>query len=682
MRADLAPATSRRFRRRAERKRRNPRAPQLVDLKPQGKDFPSRENGSTRLSRHAHPMQWPGVGRFSDDQLSQVDLVRIAKTSPAILNLCARADYSQPSGRPRLAGDWPLVFLAYTHSGVVDVEPWLRDSDPLMWWEAGFTRRPRYETVRNRFLELEALAIEEFFEASAELIRLAIAETGGRVAFDLSIDCTEAETNARLHHDCGPDDNCPGWGRKRKDRHGRVLKEGADNGQQQDDETTERESGLAAKAPIEQATGDRHARSEEPLVEGEEEQDLRGDVESVDLLDDGTVRVKTANHYWRLLDPTAGVRAYTGPKGATSFWAGFYDLKVSCHTFGKTIVQLVEAADETECSLFPDALERVLRICGEGHVRSMNADKGFATKPVCQSLVEHGITPVMPLRSYRGEDEKPPDRELFDRDGVPRCKHCGGDTVFVRFAKSPKPRLWFKCAKPSTRCVDKNGQPKQQTIYCSVDPRYLIPLWRTTPAWQALSHLGLSHERTHHLGRVRHKSAGKNYDSRPKRIGRDWQQLRANAAVTVTWLKIAWRMGWLPESFLRNNEQPYLQDGTEFAARISAYRRAEGLTRRYGPAAQALDPDAPLWLERRHIIDPDSGAIADAATGEIYALFDPEAGAYYHPLSDDTIVESEPAANGKSPEPRSEPPAEAPPPDPPPVKPAEPPDGYDPDRPF
>lgn len=131
------------------------------------------------------------------------------------------------------------------------------------------------------------------------------------------------------------------------------------------------------------------------------------------------------------------------------------------------------------------------------HVRSVIADKGFAVRPVFNDCHERGITLIAPLRKEAGDDHSPADRDAFDRDGNPRCKHCGGPTVQVNFAAEPKPR------------------------------------------------------RAHHLTRVRPGSGGSNHTITPKRVGIGCQQLRAHASVILDWLKLLDRMGWLPGSVLR-----------------------------------------------------------------------------------------------------------------------------------
>jgi len=108
-------------------------------------------------------------------------------------------------------------------SGTPDIQPWWKEASAEMWWEAGFARRSGNATVRRRFIELEELAVEDFFAASAGLVRLVIDRSGGHVGFDIAVECTEAETNARLHHDCREGDGCPGWAPVVVNRHARRI---------------------------------------------------------------------------------------------------------------------------------------------------------------------------------------------------------------------------------------------------------------------------------------------------------------------------------------------------------------------------------------------------------------------------------------------------------------------------
>lgn len=84
---------------------------------------------------------------------------------------------------------------------------------PEIWAECGFAERPSYQTEWSRFAELESAA-EAFTEVVDSLVQHARRHSGGLVGRDVHVDGTEAETNARLVHDCRPGDACGRDGRR------------------------------------------------------------------------------------------------------------------------------------------------------------------------------------------------------------------------------------------------------------------------------------------------------------------------------------------------------------------------------------------------------------------------------------------------------------------------------------
>jgi hypothetical protein len=528
-----------------------------------------------------------------------------------------------------------------------------------------FAQRPSYDLTYRRFIELEQCCLDDFFDATIPLIRNAKRRSGELVGWDLHLDCTEAESHVRLHHDCREGEGCPGWDMPLSDRHHRAkdpkARKRAPAGQAK----------TAGKLSSAEAAASRRARSRAPLRE-DGTPDLCDD--NIDNqyndLDRDVLRLRVGGHWWTCRDKTAGARAHTGGRGAVKFWTGFYNAKLACHTFATSIVNLVEGADEYEPNLFEEMLLRAERILGEDHIRSVSADSGFADKRVHMTCAEHGVTAITPWKRTASEPEGlPPDREFVDRDGIPRCKHCGGETEFVRFSRwandqskngqqrakiqgkaKPervlKPRLWFRCARPFPECRDKRGYARVQSLLVDREPRLLRPLWATTPAYQALRELGLSEERVHHVARARHANGAKDTSSRPQRIGRDWQQLRAHAATILDWLKINWIEGWLPNvegCIARNPERPYRQNGDDLAAQMAAERRVEGLQRPYGPAAvkAGYGPVRPDRTKRA--INPDTGEIvAEGLTGrELDALLKSMERGEHQLL----VVEDDPNAN-------------------------------------
>jgi len=135
-------------------------------------------------------------------------------------------------------------------------------------------------------------------------------------------------------------------------------------------------------------------------------------------------------------------------------------------------------------------------------------------------------------------------------DGIPKCRHCGGETQFVRFGvvkrrRPEKPglaegqgRQWFRCRNGSPLCGD------EQTILCSSSPRDLLPLWSTEEAYAAMRVSHQSYEHKHRDLRIQYLVAPDCPALRPKRPGLAWQQLRSSAAVFIEWLRVLQRPGW------------------------------------------------------------------------------------------------------------------------------------------
>ena len=209
-------------------------------------------------------------------------------------------------------------------------------------------------------------------------------------------------------------------------------------------------------------------------------------------------------------------------------------------------------------------------------------DRGYSVSKVFRLNSERGIASVFPWRKSNQNDHKV-DGYVSDRHGVPRCKHCGAPTEFVRFSPDPKPRLWFRCLGAQTpECVP------EQTIACAKNWRALLLLWRNDPVYMELRDTHGEFEAVHDYWRDRYKVAAASLGQRPKRRGRDWQQLRASAALFVEWLRICSREGWLGDE-RTNCKQAHarMQKGARAAVHLRDFRTRIGLNAPYGPKAVA-----------------------------------------------------------------------------------------------
>ncbi|MHB1502316.1 MAG: hypothetical protein ACYCYK_14515, partial [Candidatus Dormibacteria bacterium] len=129
---------------------------------------------------------------------------------------------------------------------------------------------------------------------------------------------------------------------------------------------------------------------------------------------------------------------------------------------------------------------------------------------------------------------------VYNEHGTPKCRRCGGESDFVRFAVTRgKGRLWFRCRLPqSQKCQG------EQSIFCDEAPRHLLPVWRIEPAYAAMRVSHQSYEHKHRDLRSQYLLAPDCLALRPKRPGMAWQQLRASAAMLIEWPRVFQRAGW------------------------------------------------------------------------------------------------------------------------------------------
>lgn len=117
-------------------------------------------------------------------------------------------------------------------------------------------------------------------------------------------------------------------------------------------------------------------------------------------------------------------------------------------------------------------------------------------------------------------------------------------------------------------------------MQCKEHWRLLVPLWRTSPAYQVLKASHNNYEAAHHRWRERYAVAGDTKADRSKRRGIGVQQLRGSAALVIEWLTICHRQGWLDGPVLNERSESVLsRDHAEgYCTRLLNARHALGLT--------------------------------------------------------------------------------------------------------
>lgn len=368
---------------------------------------------------------------------------------------------------------------------------------------------------------------------------------------------------------------------------------------------------------------ERHLKAAEPEPEDAGPDTDIGDAKEI-RREPGKMTVKVGGCWYEVLDPTAGIRAYTrkdkktGQERLKRFWVGFYNAKAIDHFTGSPVAVRISSASTQEHLSYPDLFIAASENTGQLPA-AVVTDRGYSVGPVFEHNTRLGVGSVMPWRAHKFRLERASeDQDEHDRHGVVRCKHCGAPTRLVSFSKTAGakrgkemrgPRLYVQCLLPVTP-----GCRTRQSIGCDRNWRMLLPLWRESPSYLALRASHDRYERVHHHWRVRWRSGADDHSLRPKRRGLDNQQLRANAALLIEWLMICWREGWMPDSrpFGKPDPERIKKDAGSISADALRELRANlGLDQPYGPKAVELKigPPRPIPL-------PDADKEADPTEPE------------------------------------------------------------------
>lgn len=493
-------------------------------------------------ARYKTPKVLPGATAFSDDP-EMIDPVWLINTVKATrwafdeLDEAARA-LEHRHGRKRIRGSWPLAYFAFVISGEVDFKPWWSRTSDALWQAAGFSGKPKYLRVYDRFTELEEIA-GDFDKMAARLIGHARRHEP-MVGHHVHVDSTEAETHSALVHDdekCGCDRSKIPSVERADTSHVRAKRQKA----VEEDEGTDIFDG-----PLYGDLGERSVRTEPEKLS-----------------------LKVGGHWFRALDTTAGARWYSSSK---RFWFGFYSMKAIDHATGAPLAVHYTSASINEAASYKDLYARLVGNLGSDPA-TIVADKGFSFSDVFEHNTKLGVASVMPWRrTGKNAPKHAPDTDVVDRHGTPRCRFCKGPTRFVRFTEKAgpnkdKPRLSFRCLHGRTL----DCQTKEQSRYCESEWRLLVPLWQTNPIYQELAATHSEYERVHNHWRARYRVAPDTLAFRPKRKGIKCQQLRASAALAVEWLRILAREGWLGSA--RRNGHDQGRNGERHADSVAERKR-------------------------------------------------------------------------------------------------------------
>ncbi len=524
--------------------------------------------------RYQPPDRLPGATEFSKEAAlrGSLNTVKLLKSQrwvwDELREVCAGLEVKY--ARRREPGHWELAAVAYIASRQVDIQGFYDESTDELWRECGFESKPPYMRVWRRLRELEKVC-DEFLSAAGKVIRRC-REHDSRVMAHVHFDFTEDETHAALIHDCQPGEECAYRERMARVRgpHRRAAAGYAQRPERVATRTARRQrEDWNAEAPEEAAEHERAASPERTEIVEREGKAIK--------------RIRKGDCWYRTRDTEAGIRAYTGERGAKRFWHGYYSGKAIDHFTGG-VVPSVDSASEQEYYLFPGLYDRVAKMAGTAPQTAIG-DKGFSVASCFEHATSNGTAPIFPWRTAGG-DRKRHDKETHDRHGVKRCKGCGGPMEQVRFsANGGKPRLWFRCTTPTTpECA------KEQTISCQADWKALVPLARTEALYHELRESHGTYEATHDYWRDRYRVAADALGLRPRVVSLDWHRLRANVACLIEWLRIGAKHGWLGSArrARREGERRFKERGLRIAARLAKMRVRMGLAQPYGAQAALL----------------------------------------------------------------------------------------------
>jgi hypothetical protein len=536
----------------------------------------------------------PGAGDFSSDpalgssldMLRELDALGIADAVVHGTTVARIARRTTRGGRPRDPGEAALLHMAYVDSGCTAVQPFHQQLTPALLHAAKYgDRYPSQSELEARFAELEQFWWV-FRDVKNVLVRAAVAAEP-RIMDVTFLDPTGWMTPARLEHAClRPCNDAAGIVRNsaESDILAERWREVDEPGWGEDD------------APS-------STRTRQPFVEL-----VRDEAERVRML--GVYKVR--GHEYRSIDWTSGLRHYdTG----TSWFGGYVYPLGSAFLNGEPIEAEVFPADVQEYDGYPGLVDSVAAGIGSLPL-VVSTDAASSIRPFYEFNTRRGIAVLAPERKIPGKREHQHWRaELFDEDGVPRCRSCGGPGN----QSAPGAGLTFVRGEPVIRYVCllpvRPACTAVQQIACELEWLKLGPLSHLLEVAHAIRERHACHEHIHRHARQRYAVAGKSIADRLHRAGVGAQRLRVAVSLLLLWVRLCLRNGWLTPVLLPvrvNDAEPTRLSGRqdrrslelrEEGVGIARYttlleeRRRAGIDLPYGEARAGLMAERPWSVQ-------------------------------------------------------------------------------------
>ncbi|HXH33035.1 MAG TPA: hypothetical protein VNJ54_01330 [Plantibacter sp.] len=522
-------------------------------------------------------------------------------------------------GRDRIPGHWALIGCAWIISKQPDVQVFHdAQQENRFWQDAGFEeeRMPGYGTTHARLVELGDY-IDGIDNARRKLWRLAC-HSDERVARHVHIDATATEAHARLHHECEDGAWCEANGGKKVPKWVERLDVGNANTSRQNENKEappeeEEEVETLDGDPAEDAVlGQTVVASTDPFEDLEEIaiEELEDDepdepihpkyarrlkrLERPDGPKEIFIRMKPGGpkHRFTTRDVDAGFRVYTDPKSGKRLraWLGFLNMRAVDDYTGAEIASLHLAADEAESSHFVALIERVREILGF-YPEAVVCDRGPNIRPVRRACERLRIGMVAPFRKPNASVRNRSDVRqvgVVDEYGYCYCDFCGSPGTRHRYKRrNGIGYTTYVCANPNSEKCRTTEQSKR----CDTEPLFLGVLSHEDELYWELRGAGKQQERAHRVARARYSTGANNVDTRPKRIGIDFLELRSSLSHFVEVFRLCVRQGWLdPASPQAKPSASVRRKGGKNALEVMRrLRRLAGLLLPQGKAAAKLD---------------------------------------------------------------------------------------------
>jgi hypothetical protein len=583
-----------------------------------------------RHRRAVHAYELPRATRFSDDREMRDPewLIRQMQSFPELWNELERETTDPHTfekrktgrkhvvGRDRIEGHWVLAASAWIVSKQTDIQAFYDANYKHSFWQAaGFDpeRMPSYTTTYKRLIELGDYQ-EGIDNARRRLWHLAC-HRDPRVARHVHIDATAVEAHARMRHECTDPAWCaanggvqmPGWverldvgnantQRQKQNQEAPTPEEEATTTEADEETAVLDEDVVASTDPwddleelaLEELADDEPDEPRHPKYQqrARSQQSAAGPKELWVAKKEGGPK-----HRYTTRDVDAGFRLYSDRRTGRRVraWLGFLKMRAVDDYTGAEIASLHIPADHPESRHFIALIERVRETLGF-YPEVVLCDKGPNIRGVRRACERRGIGMIAPFRKPNGATPKRSDIRqpgIVDEYGYCFCDYCGSPGHGHRYKRrNGRGYVTYRCANPHTRKCRTELQSKP----CDTEPLVLGVLSHEDELYWELRNAGKPHEKAHRVARARYTTGANNVDTRPKRPGIPFLELRSSLSHLVEVFRLCIRQGWLDPRHPnarpgQPRQRPGGKKGLEVMRRL---RRLAGLLLPQGRAAEKL----------------------------------------------------------------------------------------------